>query len=144
MSDNTGRDLFGLIVQLQSSAPFRKAKVEALLGSHFHLKSENEYFTFWTGHPIRLGDGSQLGELDLRLSKLEAKKGFLAFQVTGRCVSPAELRERYPDLELTDVPRGRSHDEETSFSVVSGGVRLGFGFKERNPDCLSSVVLDPL
>jgi hypothetical protein len=44
---------------------------------------------------------------------------------------------------MTQSPRGRSWDEETSYSVFMPWGKLSFGFMESNPNCLSSIVINP-
>lgn len=80
----------------------------------------------------------------LRLEYLEKKHDvpyLLIFKVDGVCISLAELKRNYSDLTITDMPRGHSWDEETSYSTIrySNNVKLSFGFPEISPDCIRSI-----
>jgi hypothetical protein len=67
----------------------------------------------------------------------------VVLSVGGECVTLAGVRARYPGAVVSQAPRGRSLDEETSHSVGLEWGELSFGFSERNPRCLSSVTLSP-
>jgi hypothetical protein len=142
MQETQRTDVFDLISALENSLPLGKDKIEHVIGTTLNVASENEYFLFLEGTGSRLADGSEVDNIDLRLSKSNSAKIFLSFQVKRRCISPAMVRAHYGNLKLVDVPRGRSHDEETTFTTVDRSVRLGFGFKESRPECLSTVVLE--
>jgi hypothetical protein len=59
-----------------------------------------------------------------------------------RCIDRAATLQRYGPLQLSQSPRGGSLDEETSFTRAELWGKISFGFAERKPDCLSSVVFD--
>jgi hypothetical protein len=63
----------------------------------------------------------------------------LLLKVEGKCITKAELLQHFPNTTLFDMPRGRSLDEETSYTAEMEWGKMGFGFAERNPTCLSSV-----
>eukprot|EP01113_Clastostelium_recurvatum_P007325 TRINITY_DN13407_c0_g1_i1.p1 TRINITY_DN13407_c0_g1~~TRINITY_DN13407_c0_g1_i1.p1 ORF type:complete len:171 (-),score=26.88 TRINITY_DN13407_c0_g1_i1:51-563(-) len=56
-------------------------------------------------------------------------------------LSRAEIQRRHGPLELSEVPRGRSLDEKTSFSRAEPWGRVSFGFTERDPDRLATITL---
>ena len=143
MQQTQPADIFDLISELQSSLPLAKEKVERAIGTTLKTAGENEYFVFLEGPGNRLADGSEVDDIDLRLSKSNPAKALLTFQVKRRCISPAMVQAHYGNLQVADVPRGRSKDEETTFTTTHRQVRLGFGFKEARPECLSTVVLEP-
>ena len=144
MQPDNRDDVFALISRLLSALPFERRTIESLLGAVLRLTGENEYFFFFEGQGRKLVDGLAIQGVDFRQSKSNPRKALLAFQVHGLCVPLRDVRARYGELELVNAPRGRSLDEETSHSVVQAGVRIGFGFNQRNPDCLASVVLEPI
>ena len=64
-------------------------------------------------------------------------------ELGGPCVPLEEVRGHYGDLQITDTPHGHSLDEKTSYTAYLPWGELSFGFAERNPDCLASIVFEP-
>ena len=138
-------NVFAVVSSLQKLKPLTKDKIESLLGARLSLHDENEYVRFWRSPVVKLKDGSTLEGIDFRSSKDNADDGgYIRFHLRGRCVLLETLRDLYPGLVLTDVPRGRTADEETTYLATVDGVRIGLGFKESDPDCLYTVVVEPL
>jgi hypothetical protein len=141
----TAMTLWQAIDALAAQLPFSMQKVGRTLSttlSDTHAEG-GTVFQFFEGTPVRLADGAELARIDLRIKREGAHPGFLVLELKGRCVPLAEVRQHYPALEITGVPRGRSLDESTSHTATLGWGRLSFGFTERNPDCLTFVAFDP-
>ncbi|MDN6885383.1 hypothetical protein QMO14_17450 [Variovorax sp. CAN2819] len=137
--------LWQAIDALAAQLPFSTQKVGRTLSttlSDTHAEG-GAVFQFFEGTPVRLADGAELARIDLRIKREDASRGFLVLELKGRCVPLAEVRQHYAALDITDVPRGRSLDEATTFTAMPGWGRLSFGFTERNPDCLAFVAFDP-
>ncbi len=137
--------LWQSIDALAAQLPFSVQKVGRTLSttlSDTHAEG-GTVFQFFEGTPVRLADGTELARIDLRIKREGAHPGFLVLELKGRCVPLAEVRQHYPALQITDVPRGRSLDESTSHTATLGWGRLSFGFAERNPGCLAFVAFDP-
>ncbi|MDR6524151.1 hypothetical protein J2789_006854 [Variovorax paradoxus] len=133
------------IDMLVTQIPFSKAKVEsALLTQLSDTKAPgSEVFQFFEGTPVRFEDGVEASKFDLRIKREGAHPGFLVLEVQGRCVPLDEVKRHYADLAITDVPRGRSMNEATSYTATLGWGRLSFGFREKNPGCLAFIAFDP-
>jgi hypothetical protein len=58
-----------------------------------------------------------------------------------KCIKKSEIMEFYSPLEITNVPHGRSLEEETSFSRAESWGRISFGFPEFSPDFLRTIVI---
>ncbi len=58
----------------------------------------------------------------------------------ARRVSRKTILERFGPLILTGVPSGRSFEEQAYWSSVEASGKVSFGFAERAPDSLASVV----
>ncbi|EGD4401784.1 hypothetical protein RCN32_17045 [Escherichia marmotae] len=43
----------------------------------------------------------------------------------------SEVKAQYPQLKITQAPRGGSLDDETVFTSVSAWGEISFGFKEK-------------
>lgn len=136
--------IFSLLDALCRSVPLSVSVVEAVIARRLSLTGGNEYFHFYSGAGPTLGDGTVIASVELRVARDNpAHRGFLLLGLGGRCVTLDEISGRYGTPTLTDVPRGRSDDEETSYAVMQTSIRLGFGFAVRNPDCLATIVVDP-
>ncbi|MED9398368.1 hypothetical protein [Escherichia marmotae] len=55
----------------------------------------------------------------------------------------SEVKAQYPQLKITQAPRGGSLDDETVFTSVSAWGGISFGFKEKNRDCLAAIIFEP-
>ncbi|MGN8083624.1 hypothetical protein [Variovorax sp. 22077] len=138
--------LWQTIDTLAAQLPFSTQNVGRTLSTTLSdtLAAGGNVFQFFEGSPVRLADGTELARIDLRIKREDASKGFLVLELKGRCVPLGEVRQHYAALEITDVPRGRSLDEATTFTATPEWGRLSFGFTERNPDCLAFVAFDPV
>ncbi|MGV2288491.1 hypothetical protein AAHK20_07220 [Trinickia sp. YCB016] len=129
--------------------PFTKTKVESVLSVGLDDKDtsnvaiKNTAFAFFVGGPIKLSDDVVIGNVDLRIRHKEGHPGFLVLNLAGSCIGLDAVRAHYGDLKITDFPRGRSLDEVTSHTTALEWGELSFSFKERNPDCLSSIAFAP-
>jgi len=128
---------------------FRRTNVEGVLDVTLFDSDPRQFviqpsFQSLEGGPVRLADGVVMESIDLRVRPERASHpGFLGLRVAGTCIRLDVVRARYGTLSITDYPRGRSWDEVTSHTTIQPWGRLSFSFAERNPDCLSSVVLRP-
>lgn len=133
-------DFWRLVEQLVERIDRPLNEVQQAIPLPLREKSSNPYFSFHTAEPFVLSSGEGVADLDVRLSKSEQRVKLMVFDVLGPCITLAMLKERHPKLAITQGPRGRSLDEQTYHSIELETKRLSFGFKERNPNCLASVV----
>ncbi|WKB55519.1 hypothetical protein [Eleftheria terrae] len=136
-------DLWSLIEAMPGHLPFSRQSIESALDVRLKVDSENEYFVFLVGGPVALNGGVVIDLIDLRVRKEQPHPGFLVLRLAGDCLPRSQVLERYPGMSIGDTPRGRSLDEETSFRHDTPWGRLAFGFAERRPECLRSLVFDP-
>ncbi|WP_345889846.1 hypothetical protein [Paraburkholderia sp. Cy-641] len=104
---------------------------------------QNTAFQFYTGGPVDLADDVVISNVDLRIRYRAGHPGFLVLNLSGSCITLDMVRAYYRSLRVTDRPRGRSLDEVTSYTTALHWGDLSFSFKERNPNCLSSLAFDP-
>lgn len=132
------------IAQLTQQISFSEEKVEEILATKLNRSAEqgNEYFWFYESGGIALQSGTIL-KVDLRIQREGNHPGFLVLNVSGDCITLPDVRLHYEKLQLTDSPRGRSLDEVTSYTATLPWGGLSFSFKERRPECLSSVAFQP-
>jgi hypothetical protein len=56
--------------------------------------------------------------IELRLSKdNDGMAPLLNFSPSGQCITLDTVKKHYPQLRLTDYPRGRSENEVTSYTA---------------------------
>lgn len=136
-------ELWTLLDYLPTRTPFHKEKIEQALRIVLiqDEKITNEYFTALKGGPVILAGEIAIEAVSFRVSVMEpTEKWLLNLTVAGKCVARSDVLARYPRLEVTNAPRRRFPNEETSYSRKELWGKVSFGFAERNPDCLSSVL----
>jgi len=142
--------LWQTIDTLAQQIPFTQAKIERLLGVALSdtdprtLVFQPTSSRFLEGGPVTLANDVEIENVDLRVKHREGHPGFLVLNLSGRCIDLGTVRVHYLNLRVTDRPRGRSLDEVTSYTTVLPWGELSFSFKERNPDCLSSIAFAPM
>jgi hypothetical protein len=137
--------LWQVIENLAKQVPFSKTKVESVLSIRLLENDErsNDVFQFFKGEYIELTNGIAVSRVDLRIKRDGPHPGFLVLELQGTCVGIEEVRRHYRGLEITDTPRGKSLDDVTSHTTKQAWGELSFSFKERKPECLSSIAFDP-
>jgi hypothetical protein len=130
-----------VVNSVRVSAKLDKAGVEQMLGVKLVGEAGSDAFNFYSASGGQL-DGMAVTAIDYREPKpgSDATAGsMLNLKVKGKCPKRSDLEARFGKLTLTGYPRGKSLDEESSWSRIEPWGRLSFGFAERNPDCLSSI-----
>lgn len=141
MEGNQKAVLYRLIQQLIDAPYLSRSVVERLTGAKLSLVSR-DVFDFYEARNVKL-KGATIDLIDYREPSRvgRAVRGpFFATTLGGACIHKSEIFSLYRHLAITDVPRGHSLDEETAFSKAEPWGRVSFGFSERSPDCLKSVV----
>lgn len=138
--------LWELLNQLAEQVPFEREKIERLLGTVLveTANASNEFFQFFKLPRPLILEGAALNDIDLRIKRDGGHPGFLVLQLRASKLTLAEVRRHYPELRLTDAPRGRSPDEVTSYSSFLPWRKLSFSFPVRQPDNVSNIAFDPL
>jgi hypothetical protein len=135
--------LWDLIAGLERAMPITIAKVEAVLGSKFALTKEGGAYVLLDAPGVALQGGLTTGavRLMLRPSLQFEDNSALSMELTGACITLAQVRERFKDLRLIQAPRGRSLDETAAWAVDRPWGLVSFAFQARQPDCLFRVSL---
>lgn len=130
---------------LVKQIPFSKQKVEEVLSTQLTEVEEgfNKLFHFYKGEPIGLAEGVVISGVDLRIRREAGHPGFLVLEISGAAISLQQVQSRYAKLEITQAPRGRSAQEQTSFTQAFPWGKLSFGFKEQNRNGLASIAFEP-
>jgi len=137
--------LWQIIVTLALQIPFSKQKVESVLSTPvFEVdNTPNDQLHSYESKPVELADGVVISTIDLRIKRVGKDPGFLVLNIDGTCITKDQLEARYKHLRITGTPHGHSLEERTVYSQDMPWGTLSFGFKERKPDCLATVVFDP-
>lgn len=130
-----------LVRDIRHAGGVGRKPIEQATGRGMHLVDEDQYFRSYTA--TASSEGPVTFGLDLR----EPKQGsgatggaLLVVNVKGDCPPRAALEARYGPWRLTEVPRGRSPDEQAYWTHAEPWGELSFGFAEKAPDCLRTVV----
>lgn len=134
-----------LIEDIQA-APFTLAGIEKILGQTLveQMQKSNEYFQFFAGQELALAGNSSIVKIDLRLPRdTNDRSGLLVLNLDGECISLQQVKRQFPDLALTDMPRGDSPEQATTFTASNAWGEVSFGFQQKKPDCLGYLVFEP-
>ncbi|MDR3323275.1 MAG: hypothetical protein LBS89_03630 [Zoogloeaceae bacterium] len=135
-----------LVQKLDDAYPWPVDKVNAILGANLVETDSNGVATpYVTEERLVYDEGLIVEEVELRVFEKtgEPTRLILDFGDDASCFTLDRVKQTYPVLVITDMPRGRSLEEETNFSTQQSWGRISFGFKERRPDCLSSITFIP-
>jgi hypothetical protein len=141
---STHMKLEELLQRLEQERPWTPAKIESVLGVTPVLYEANEYWTKYLAGPVELEEGVTVEKL--RFSLKNATQAVPRFTVylsdDSSCVTRQRITSTYPDIQMDyqNIPRGRSLDEQIYYDAKRAWGELSFGFKERRPDCLSSII----
>lgn len=87
---------------------------------------------------VDIGPGVQSFIDEVRLSEGDAVR-LLVLGLQGRCITPADVAARYPQVKNADFPQPNNPDPVSYRRVDMGGVRVSFGFRGALPGCLAHV-----
>lgn len=137
-----------LIEDIQTTA-FTLPNVEKLLGQSLveQTQQSNVSFQFFAGRQLALAGNVNIVDIDLRLPRKTtgnpANPGMLALHLGGECITLKQVNQQFSDLAITDIPRGESPEEATTFTANTAWGGVSFGFQEKKPDCVGYLVFNP-
>jgi len=91
---------------------------------------------------IDIAPGLQSSIDEVRLSEGDTVR-LLVLGLQGRCITPADVSARYPQVKNADFPQPNNPDPVRYRRVDMDGVRVSFGFRGALPGCLAHVVFNP-
>jgi hypothetical protein len=141
MTNTLASNLYGLIDMFVATPPIDHSVVERAAGVHLLLASSG-VFDDYIARDVKVG-GTTIDLIDYREPSGGGgpKRGpMLALKLGGRCVEREALLLHYEGLAISDVPRGRSPNEQTYYARQEPWGTLSFGFAEHSPDCLRTIV----
>lgn len=140
-----------LVDALGKSIPFRKEKVEALLGVTLEPGQEDAERIYYRARTLQPGPpGVALGAVDLRVHKSSRTwPGFLVIELPGAGLTRGDVQRRYPGGKLEHPrpgppPQGVSPDNKIYYVLPQPWGVVSFGFRVRAPDLLDSISFDPM
>jgi hypothetical protein len=134
-----------LIQKLSDVYPWTVHAVERVLGTK--LSNDRPYMdnSFFSTKRLAYEEGLLVNEVEVRIIESTGKtvRLILSLADDAACFTRKRIEQTYPDIFLTDVPRGRSMEDKAYFTTKRPWGELSFGFKEKRRDCLSSIVFIP-
>jgi hypothetical protein len=133
-----------LLGQIRPAAPFTLSSIADIFNTRLSEKNRNQYFAFFEADNSVSDGGLKIEKVDFRVRiDGDPHPGFLVVRIGDACVKKSDVLNFYDKLTISEIPRGRSLNEETHYSLNDEWGKVSFGFAEKNPDCLSSIVFDP-
>lgn len=133
--------IWKMIDLISQQVPFTKEKLESVTRRFLSKKTGDGPVISFTGHNVPLADDIFIQKIELRQNPNHPRSGLVVIDVSGRCISVDQLKTNYEKLEITEFPRGKSLDETTTYTSRFVWGAISFGFKEKNPECLSWIVI---
>ncbi len=133
--------LFSLIEALTTIQPGTAQQLEEALQAQIVLKKENDYYRFWgINDPLELGNGVRINRVNYATPKKDPKPPSITLDdISGTCISREALREKFGHLGFPYPPNNPAPRARTTWRIEINGIEVGFGFRNDNPDCLSSI-----
>ncbi|MDR2259353.1 MAG: hypothetical protein LBE06_00125 [Azoarcus sp.] len=137
-----------LIHKLSDAYPWTVHEVEGILGiklSNYRPHADN---SFLSTRQLAYEEGLLLKEVEVRITERAGRTGetvrlILDLADEAACFTFERIKQSYPDLALTSIPRTQSLEDQAYFSSKQPWGRLSLGFKEKRPNCLSSIIFIP-
>ncbi|MDR2208787.1 MAG: hypothetical protein LBE22_07455 [Azoarcus sp.] len=136
-----------LIQKLDAANPWTVERVEKVLGSKLIETSSTKTFVIHETGQLLFEEGLSIKEVHLRLrvATNEMIRLIVDLSDEASCFALDRITNSYPSVKVSPLggPRGRSLDEETHYWAERPWGHISFGFKERRPKCLSSIIFIP-
>lgn len=130
-----------IIGDLRTAKKLDRSTIER--ATHSNLKSTAETNSFQTYE----AKGIKADSLTIDLALKKPKKGsdaiarsLFVINIVQGCLRKSDVEARYSPWKITDLPHGGSLDEQAYWTRYEAWGELSFGFAERAPDCLKSIV----
>ena len=132
-----------IVRQVRADPRLDRPSVERMLGASLRHASSTRFFITSEAEGIRAGPLALRAELREPITGSGAQAGpLLIVRIASGCPNRHDVEKRYAPWTLSDAPRGRSVDEQTSWSRDEVWGRLSFSFAEGAPDCLRTMTFD--
>lgn len=131
--------LFKHIAELENIKIFSKRSVELALKEKLTELPSRGAIHYYAISGKKSEQQVIFNAVDLKIDEKD-NSSILILRVSEKYIGRDEIFAHYPGLVLTSIPRGHSTDEETSYAIERKWGRLSFGFKESDPNYLSSII----
>lgn len=129
--------------RLRSQTTMTPASVGHDLNTALTPNTRNDYFLFYQGSGPATADTVRIGNIDLRVRAAPPHDSFMVLNIEGTgCITLNEVKKHFSALTLNQVPHGHSWEEETGYRTTADHRSLAFGFAEKRPECLASIVFE--
>ena len=143
LAEPGSHNVWQAVDRLRSQTTMTPASVGRDLNTSLTLNTRNDYFLFYQGSGPATGDAVRMGNIDLRVRAAPPHDSFMVLNIEGTgCITLNEVKQHYGGLTLSQVPHGHSLEEETGYRTTSNQWSLAFGFAEKRPECLASIVFE--
>jgi hypothetical protein len=139
MSSHTGTSLMTLIRTLMADPPKTVDALATQTGMTFEAVA--------TGNTdAESGSTAALGAFESarirKMDRAQDKSTMIVLTIAESAApSQSEVKSQFGDMQITAIPRGRSPKEETQYTKVLDWGTAAFGFPDRAPDELRTVIL---
>jgi len=115
--------------------------LQAILGSPVEVARQNEYWVRYQPREAVALDGGASALATISQNKATQTYSGIGLAVAGGCVSLAQLKANVRGVEPESPPASPAPVAEAYWRAQVDGVPVSFGFRNDNPDCISSVAL---
>lgn len=134
----------GNLCHLCEKAPLTLESLQPCIPAPMQLASQNQYTDFYTAPPFRISATETVTELDARIVSGDRRRvGLLALDISGSELTAEDVKEHFPSLVVSAMPRGDSIHEKIYYRALVPWGKLSFGFNQMFPHYLNSIVFDP-
>jgi len=136
--------LWQLIEELIDHPSFTLDTIGQVLPIEFSERGDNGSASFYESGPLHLADQVVIKKATLAIRHETGVSRLIGLDLSpdSVCVTLREMYAHYPNAKIIGHPRGGSLDEMTTWAVRPPWGEIVFGFKERNPNCLSHVGIE--
>lgn len=133
--------LWSLASELRNSIGMNANVVEKITGQPLSRVDPDNDIRLTTP-PFKLDDGIQINNFIVRLHvNYPHSVNIINFDIDQSCILVSQVKDLYPQLTLSSVPRGRATNEKFNWLTPKNdkGNRIIFGFSQSTPSCLKSL-----
>ena len=98
----------------------------------------------YTSAPFTLTDGTRISNVDVRLwGNGDNSVSLVSFVVNQPCITLDQVKSHFPDLKLSNIPRGNTPGQSVGYRTPTDerGLAWAFSFPVLNQECLGRVVM---
>lgn len=141
---NMNQDSLWQIIKQLKSAWGKQADDVSKILRHPLVRTNPAADDRYTSVPFTLADGTIIADLDVRLwGNGNNSVSLISFAIDGSCVTLEQVKKHFPDVKLSNIPRGNNAGQSVGYrtAVDETGLAWAFNFPVLNQECLKSIVI---